>query len=78
MYLAPKLKKIVFGQSIPFDPDVPKAAERQRIKQALMDSITSMAYVQPLHTVIPYRNISPKQYPKNLPCEVFEVEKTDG
>lgn len=78
MYLAPKLKKIVFGQSIRFDPDVPKAAERQRIKQALMDSITSMACAQPLHTVIPYRNISPKQYPKNLPCEVFEVEKTDG
>ena len=43
-----------------------------------MDSITSMACAQPLHTVIPYRNISSKQYPKNLPCEVYEVEKTDG
>ena len=78
MYLAPKLKKIVFGQGIVFDPDAPKDAERRRIKQALMDSITSMACAQPLHTVIPYRNISSKQYPKNLPCEVYEVEKTDG
>ena len=78
MYLAPKLKKIVFGKGIVFDPDAPKDAERRRIKQALMDSITSMACAQPLHTVIPYRNISSKQYPKNLPCEVYEVEKTDG
>ena len=78
MYLAPKLKKIFFGQPIVFDPEAPKQTERARIKQALMDSITSIACAQPLHTVIPYRNISSKYYPKNLPCEVYQVEKTDG
>lgn len=78
MYLAPKLKKIFFGQPISFDPEAPKAAERQRIKQALMDAITDIACAQPLHTVIPYRNISPKHYPQNLPCEVHQVEKTHG
>ena len=78
MYLAPKLKKIFFGQPIVINPEAPRREERARIKQALMDSITSIACAQPLHTVIPYRNISPKRYPKNLPCEVYQVEKTDG
>ena len=78
MYLAPKLKKIFFGQPIVFDPEEPRQTERARIKQALMDSITSIACAQPLHIVIPYRNISSKRYPKNLPCEVYQVEKTDG
>lgn len=78
MYLAPKLKKIIFGQGISFDPEIPKPQERRRIKQGLMDAITQMACAQPLHTVIPYRNISQKHYPKNLPCEVCQVEKTDG
>ena len=78
MYLAPKLRKIFFGQPIRFDPEAPKDAERRRIKKALMDSITAIACAQPLHTVIPYRNISPKEYPQNLPCEVYQFEKTDG
>ena len=75
MYLAPRLKKIILGKPIEFDPEVPKSRERQRIKQALMDSITEIAVSQPLHTVIPYRNISPKAYPQNIPCEVRQVEK---
>lgn len=78
MYLAPKLKKIFFGQPIRFDPQAPKAQERQRVCKALMDSITAIAWAQPEHTVIPYNNISPKRYPKNLPCEVRQFEKSDG
>ena len=78
MYLAPKLKKIFFGQPIRFDPQAPKAQERQRVCKALMDSITAIACAQPAHTVIPYNNISPKRYPKNLPCEVRQFEKSDG
>lgn len=78
MYLAPRLRKIFFGAPIVFDPEAPKKAERQRIKRELMDSITAIACAQPLHTVIPYRNISSKRYPKNIPCEVRSVEKTDG
>jgi len=78
MYLAPKLKKIFFGEPIRYDPEPPFPQERQRIKQALMDSITQMAVSQPLHTVIPYRNIAKKDYPKNLPCEVYSLEKDHG
>lgn len=78
MYLAPRLRKIVFGRPIPFDPQAPKAEERRRIKQALMDSITDLAQSLPAHTVIPYRNIPKKNYPSNLTCEVCKREKTDG
>ena len=78
MYLAPKLKKIFLCPPVSFDPEVPKSRERQRIKRELMDAITAAALAQPLHTVIPYRNISPKNYPKNLPCEVCQIEKTNG
>ena len=78
MYLAPKLKKVIFGQPIAYDPQASRPAERARIKGALMDAITAIACAQPLHTVIPYRNIPKKNYPKNLPCEVCQIEKTDG
>ena len=74
MYLAPKLKKIIFCKPIRYNPAAPKDLERQRIKKALMDAITEAACGQPLHTVIPYRNISKKRYPQNLPCEVYQVE----
>jgi len=78
MYLAPKLRKIFIGKPIPYDPDVPMDTQRADIKQRLMNSITDIACAQPLHTVIPYRNVSHKAYPKNLPCEVYRVEKKDG
>lgn len=77
MYLAPRLNKVFFGQPIVYDPQAPKGQERARVRQALMDAVTELACAQPLHTVIPYRNISPKRYPKNLPCEVRSVEKPE-
>lgn len=74
MYLAPKLKKIFFGQPIVFDPDAPIAQERRRICDCLMDAITEIALAQPRHTVIPYPNIPKRDYPQNVPCEVSEFE----
>lgn len=71
MYLAPKLRKIFFGQPICFRPDVPIAQERERIRSELMASITQIALSQPLHTVIPYPNLPKKQYPKNLPYKEY-------
>lgn len=78
MYLAPKLKKIFFGKPIVYDPETSMDVQRGQIKQQLMDTITEIACAQPLHTVIPYRNVPKKQYPKNLPCEVYRVETTNG
>lgn len=66
MYLAPKLKKMYIGTPIRFDSSVPIELERERIKRALMDSITSIACSLPRHTVIPYRNIPRKNYPTNI------------
>lgn len=78
MYLAPRLALLTFGAPVRFDPAAPIAEERQRICGALMDSITEMAVALPEHTVIPYPNIPKRDYPKNIPLEVYEKhEKTD-
>ena len=66
-YIAPKLKKMVYGKPIPFDPSAPIADERQRICSLCAESITALAESLPRHTVIPYRNIPKREYPENLP-----------
>ncbi len=71
MYVAPYLNKICFGKPIRFNAETPIAEERERICRELMDSITEIAVSLPLHTVVPYPNISKKFYPKNLPLEVY-------
>ncbi len=65
MYIAPKLKKMCIGKPIRFDPAAPVDAERDRIRAELMAQITELAESLPLHTVIPYDNISKKAYPTN-------------
>lgn len=65
MYIAPRLHRICFGTPIRFSPDAPIAEERTQICHHLMQEITDMAEALPLHTVIPYRNIPKKYYPKN-------------
>ena len=69
VYLAPKLKKTFIGKPIRFQPDTPMDTERRRICDYLMDTITEMATGLPEHTVVPYRNVSPKTYPTNIPKE---------
>ena len=75
-YIAPRLKTVYFGKPIPFWPDAPIEAERQRICDALADAITELAVSLPPHTVVPYPNIPKKQYPKNLPLEVYDEKTT--
>ena len=70
MYIAPALRTTYLGKPIRFQADAPIARERERICRYLMDEITAMACALPVHTVIPYRNIPKKNYPKNIPCEV--------
>lgn len=64
-YLAPELRKMVIGKPIPFDPANSIDAERRRICDRLMDDITGIATALPPHTVIPYRNIPKREYPRN-------------
>lgn len=71
MYITPKLKKICLGPPIRFDPDAPIEEERERIRVYLMDQVTKIACALPEHTVIPYRNIPKKYYPKNTADEVL-------
>ena len=73
MYIAPNLKTVFYGKPIRFDPSAPIEAERQRIKDYLMREITNIAVGLPEHTVVPYRNIRKKDYPKNNPLEVYDI-----
>ena len=41
-----------------------------------VDEITAMALSLPEHTVVPYANVPKKQYPKNIPLEVYSHEET--
>ncbi len=68
MYLAPKLKKIVFGKPQRFSAAAPIKEERGRICAAMKEEITALAQALPRHRVIPYRNIPKKDYPYNI-CE---------
>lgn len=65
VYIAPKLKKIYIGKALYADSAAPKDEERQRICNELMNAITQIAESLPEHTVVPYLNISRKNYPKN-------------
>ena len=78
MYLAPKRKEMHFGKPVPFLPDNPPEIERERICGLLMDRITEIAVSLPEHTVIPYPNMPKSEYHKNIPLEVYSVEKTVG
>ena len=75
VYNAPKLHKTVIGKPVRFDPDAPIESERERICKAMKDAITEMAASLPEHTVIPYRNIPKRLYPKNIPIEVYTDEE---
>ena len=78
MYVAPKLKKSYLGVPIRYCADNPPAAERKRICDYLKKEITRMASELPLHTVIPYRNIRKRDYPKNIPVEVYRNEQEES
>jgi len=69
LYIAPALKTMYYGTPVRFRAAAPIEEERRRICDYLMDEITRMAISLPEHTVVPYRNISKKDYPSNLPKE---------
>ncbi len=63
------------GDPLRFDPAAPIEDERARICRETAAKITAIAAAQPEHTVIPYRNIRKRDYPKNRPVEVYTDEK---
>ena len=76
VYNAPALRRTLIGEAIAFDPSRPIEEERARLCAALKDAITAMAASLPEHTVVPYRNIPKRLYPKNRPVEVYTHEET--
>ncbi len=70
MYLARNLKKIYLGKPVCFCAENPMKEERKRICEHLMDEITQMAVALPRHKLIPYNNVSKKQYGYNKNSEV--------
>ena len=65
MYSAPRLRKLVIGKPVIFDPSAPIEEERNRICEAMAKAITDMARALPRHVVVPYRNMAKKDYPMN-------------
>ena len=70
LYIAPYLKKMFIGKPIRFCSSAPIDEERQRICDYLMKEITNIACSLPPHTVVPYRNVSKKDYPSSISGEV--------
>ena len=62
MYNAAKLKTICFGKPIKFDATLDIDSQRVKICSYLKEEITRMAKELPRHKVIPYGNISKKDY----------------
>ena len=75
MYICPEQRKMYLGEPIRFHAENPISEERRRICDYLMEEITRIATGLPPHTVVPYRNVAKKDYPKNTPLEVYTHEE---
>lgn len=76
LYIAPRLGTMSFGKPIRFQPEEAIENERKRICAELKEEITRLAVTQPEHIVVPYPNIPKRDYPKNIPLEVYTHEET--
>ena len=65
LYIAPRLRGAWFGEPVAFRPEAPIEEERARICAALREQITAVAEALPEHTVVPYRNVPKRFYPKS-------------
>lgn len=62
MYNAAKIKKIVLGKPIKYDPNIDINEQRKIICDYLKEEITRIAKELPRHKVIPFKNIKKKDY----------------
>jgi len=65
MYIAPNLKTVCYGKPIKYNASLPIEEQRKIICDYLKEQITELATNLPIHTVVPYANISKKKYPKS-------------
>ena len=65
LYVCPALGMLSFGEPVLYDPAAAAEDERRRVTCALMDRITDMALALPPHTVVPYPNVSKRDYPRS-------------
>jgi hypothetical protein len=65
VYNSGKLKKVVIGKPIKYDPNINIDEQRKIICDYLKEQITAMAKDLPEHYVVPYDNIPKKLYKKN-------------
>lgn len=72
-YLAPDLRQMVLEKPLRFDAEAPIKEERERVTTKLMEDITQIALSLPRHTVVPYNNVSKKEYVCNIPEEVLKL-----
>ena len=66
LYVCPELKRMVIGKPIYYDPEAKIKEEQVRICNYLMDEISEIAYELPRHKVVPYPNVSKKEWPENV------------
>lgn len=57
MYNAVRLKKVVFGKPIKYNPNIEMDIQREMICKYLKEDITRLARELPRHKVVPYANI---------------------
>lgn len=62
MYTGAKVKKMVYGKPIYFDPNLSNADQRTVVCEYLKKEITSLAKTLPRHKVVPFNNVSKKEY----------------
>ena len=65
MYVAPAFKSVYFGKPVKYNHNEKKESERKRICRAMKEGITEIAVNLPEHTVVPYPNMSRKDYQTN-------------
>ncbi len=62
-YIAPTIKKIAFGKPVRYDHTLDPNEQRKKICDYLKSEITALAKALPVHKVVPYLNVSKKEYP---------------
>lgn len=62
-YNCPSLKKVVIGKPIKFNINNDFKEEKQMVISYFKNEITNIAKQLPAHRVVPYKNISKKEYP---------------
>lgn len=69
IYIAPRLNGIFIGEGVRYNKDSEPSEERARICEYLMEGVTAIARSLPEHTVLPYKNVAKRYYPKNTDYE---------